>query len=473
MFQLINNILHDFRKCFNRERTWRWFVVLVMGFMIRTSNRGVTSIISAMRLKPSCYPKMLHFFRSTAYKTEFLYEEWAHVAMRNANIVRIAGRVVMLGDHSKVPKEGRHMPDVQMHHQDSQNSCKPEYIAGHNYGQVSAVITNGTVSRSLPMVTRLQKSPPKKEGTNKPDGDTLVVQMVKLVHRAAQAIGEPVVVALDAYFSSESAWSTAENTITQTGDRLVEIVTRAQTNTVAFHKPKPRKQKGPGAPRKYGAKVTLYDYFSDLSKFTETEMVLYGQKAKVKYLCLDLLWKPVKKRVRFVAVESGSGRCVLMSTSLTMSAEDIISIYGLRFKIETSFDDQKNDVGCFNYHFWTSAQPKFKKWKKVEAPTEEELQARIESARKATESFVCLSTIGTGIMTIIAFTHSCDIWDRYPGWIRTLRSTIPTISIVKETLYQDYHELFPRCEGLSLYNIITPLRRIVYFLYKAGDNMAA
>jgi len=116
---------------------------------------------------------------------------------------------------------------------------------------------------------------------------------------------------------------------------------------------------------------------------------------------------------------------------------------------------------------------KFKKWRKIVPPAEEDLQARIESAKKATESFVCLATIATGIMTVIAFTHSGEIWSRYPGWIRTLRTTIPTISIVKETLYQDFHELLPHCKGLPLSKIVFPLRRIVKFLYKTDENMAA
>ena len=82
------------------------------------------------------------------------------------------------------------MSDIEILHQDSQNSSKPEYIAGHNYGHVSAVISDGTVSRSLPLMTEQQKSPPKQEGTKDPDGDTLVVQMINLIHKTAQSIND-------------------------------------------------------------------------------------------------------------------------------------------------------------------------------------------------------------------------------------------------------------------------------------------
>jgi len=40
------------------------------------------------------------------------------------------------------------MPYMQKHHQDSGNSGKAEYIVGHNFGQISAIITNGEVSHT-------------------------------------------------------------------------------------------------------------------------------------------------------------------------------------------------------------------------------------------------------------------------------------------------------------------------------------
>jgi hypothetical protein len=85
-----------------------------------------------------------------------------------------------------------------------------------------------------------------------------------------------------------------------------------------------------------------------------------------------------------------------MSTSLSLSPEEIIAVYALRFKIETSFDEQKNDMGCFGYHFWTAALPKRKRWRKseVEEPTDERSQRRIVDAKQAIDSFVCLCTIG-------------------------------------------------------------------------------
>jgi hypothetical protein len=289
--------------------------------------------------------------------------------------------------------------------------------------------------------------------------------MLKLAHKTANVIDKPAVVALDAYFSSQAAWEAADQTVTENGVKLVEIVTRAQSNTVAYRLPVPPEKPKRGKPRIYGDKVVLKGLYSDTSIFTQTTMTLYNKKTSVKYLCLDLLWKPVKRLVRFVVVESDSGRCVLMSSNLSLSAEDIINIYALRFKIETSFDEQKNDMGCFDYHFWTTALPKCKKWQKIESKIDNDLKSKIINTQKAAQSFVCLSTITAGILTIIAFSHNTTIWNRYPGWIRTLRSTIPSIAIVKETLEHDFNALFDRKSALSILKFIIPLRRINDFLF--------
>jgi len=464
MFQLINSILYQFRDCFKRIRTWRWFVVLVLGFMIRSDQRGITSIVSSMRLKPHLYHTMLHYFRSMAYSIKELYGRWIKIAMQHAGIERIAGRVIVLGDHSNESKEGLYMPGVQVLHQDSQNSGKPEFISGHRYAHVSAVISKDTVQRSLPLKTELQESPPKQDGEKKKE--SLVAQMIALVDEAAQAINEPVVAALDAYFCSSVALNAADKTMMESGERRVEIVTRAKTTTVAYETPEPPRIKKRGQPRKYGNKIALYCLFSQTSAFKETTMTLYGKKNRVRYLCLDLIWRPVKRLVRFVLVEMDRGRCIFMSSSLMLTPEEIIAIYALRFKIETSFAEQKHDIGCFAYHFWTTAMPKRKKRKRAEEPKEEPLTQKVARTRKATDSFVCVSTIATGILTLIAFDHSQEIWNRYSGWLRTRRSSIPTLATVKTALAQHFHDALPLFSNLPSFAFIQPLLRHVDSLYE-------
>ena len=57
--------------------------------------------------------------------------------------------------------------------------------------------------------------------------------------------------------------------------------------------------------------------------------------------------------MRFVAVtHSTRGSCLLMCTDTSLSAIEIIGLYGLRFKIEHSFKQAVRLIGSFAYHFW-------------------------------------------------------------------------------------------------------------------------
>jgi hypothetical protein len=461
MFQLINEIITQFRKSFKRQKTWQWFVCIVLGFMIRNDHRGVTSTISALRLKPGLYHTLLHFFRSSAYKVSELYQKWIEVVLKHAPLLHISNRLVLLGDHIKISKEGRRMPVIHKHHQDSQNSGKAEYIEGHNFGQISAVITNGETSRSMAIMTELQAS-----GT-KSGGESLIVQMVNLAGKAASELNNPAIVVLDAYFCSGTTWEASDKIADETGKRMLEIVTRAKSNTVAYYEPPKLSKPKCGRPQMYGKKVKLFKLFSERSaEFTPKTMALYGKPTKLQYLCVDLLWRPAKRKVRFVLVKIGNTPFALMSSDLTLTAEEIITLYANRFKIETGFDDLKNDMGGFSYHFWTKALPKRKRNQETQTPTDPKSQEKIKKAVQATEVFVCLNVIAVGILTIIAFRHSREIWNRYPGYIKTVRSPIPTVATTKSTLSQDFCAFLPMLKGLTAFRFIPKLQRVVDFLYQ-------
>lgn len=451
MFQHINSILLEFRNCFKREKTWHWFVILILGFMIRSGKRGITQVISALRLRPELYHTMLHYFRSNAYTTDALYKKWIQVANDNNPFTKVAGRIVLLGDHIKIAKEGRRMPGIQILHQDSQNSGKGEYIEGHIHAHVSAVISGSGVSRSLPLMTQRQQSPLKNEDTKKPDGETLITQMVNLIGKVVSFMqgNDKVVAVLDAYFAKASAFLAADNVLTADGERRLEIITRGRDDSVGYTAPPPRLKGQRGRSRKYGNAIKLWNLFADMKLFTKATLTLYGKPTDVKYRTLDLTWKPLGRVIRFVVAQSCRGKMILMCSDLTIQPEDIITMYCLRFKIETSFDEQKNDNGCFSYRFWTAALPKRKRWAKNCVAAAIGSPSSVEDANRAIESFLCLGVIATGIMTIIAFSHNRQIWGRYSGWIRTLRSVIPSIAVVKDVFAQDFHaflKAFPMCE---------------------------
>lgn len=132
MLKLIDVILQQFRICFKRKETFAWFVIIVVGILIRPDLRGISSIVGCLSLDPRYYESMLHFFRSRAFDLCNIKSKWQDIVLSYTKLAQIDGYKIMIGDHIKVSKEARHMPGVKKLHQDSENVGKAEYIFGTN-----------------------------------------------------------------------------------------------------------------------------------------------------------------------------------------------------------------------------------------------------------------------------------------------------------------------------------------------------
>ena len=52
MFAHLEPILQDLRPCFSRQAAFEWFVIIIMGFLIRCDHSGLTNIIRWLFLTP-------------------------------------------------------------------------------------------------------------------------------------------------------------------------------------------------------------------------------------------------------------------------------------------------------------------------------------------------------------------------------------------------------------------------------------
>lgn len=113
MLKYIDFILHNFRTCFTRSATYQWFVVIIVGLMLRSDYLGVTSIIRDLSLNSRTYENLIHFFRSSAWSLESLRETWFRVVKKTAPLSSVNDMVVLIGDGMKQTKEARRMRGVK------------------------------------------------------------------------------------------------------------------------------------------------------------------------------------------------------------------------------------------------------------------------------------------------------------------------------------------------------------------------
>ena len=125
--------------------------------MVRADKLGVTSFIRDLCLAPCCYENLVHFFRSSAFSLSGVRRKWFEIVSRHAPIYRINGRAILVGDGVKQCKEARKMPAVKKMVQESETCSKPEYIHGHFFGAVGAVIGLDDKKFCIPLKANIQE----------------------------------------------------------------------------------------------------------------------------------------------------------------------------------------------------------------------------------------------------------------------------------------------------------------------------
>ena len=443
MIRFIESVLSSFRKCFSRNGCFKWFAVIVAALMLRGDKLGVTSFIRDLDLSHKCYENLLHFFHSGSYLLSSLRAQWYRIVLEKAPIHKVEGRAVLIGDGVKQSKEALRMPGVKKMVQESETSSKPEYIHGHLFGVVGIIISGLGSMLCLPLKSNIQDglramaSWPESEGVIDISGKSHVEQIIEAGFEAAKVIGRSFLV-LDRYFLSRPALEIldGQNSSNGTpGDPAVVIVTKGKANCTAYRHPR-RKAGAKGRPPKKGKSVKLASLFTQKRFFKEAAVKLYGNDENVSYYCLNLLWgQGLYRELRFVLVKYRGRNSILVSTDTALDPLTIIGLYGVRFSIEESFREFKQQIGGFGYHFWTSSMPKLNHFAKkgtdpLESLSDSHSRKKILETIKAIEAFVFCSSVAMGILQMLALNKKYKDEIKSARYLRTASKDSPSEATV-------------------------------------------
>ena len=440
--QYYESAVASFEPCFSRKATYCWFAVMMIGLLVRTDHWGVSSFVRGLALSASSYEGLLNFLHSSAWTLEgILFHWWAWLGC-HAQFVEVNGRRALVGDHIKVAKDARKMPAVVTLHQDSETQSKPSFFRGHNWAFVAGLVSQRQVPFATPLWGRLDQGLDACGEQTDPEL-TMPRRMVRMALQFATRTDHPCYLVLDAFFAVGSTFLEAQTVYPLAlREQLVHILTRAKDNAVAFLDPEEPPPGRKGRKPFYGKKLRLRELFVDRADdFVSAEAQVYGHKETISYLCLDLLWAPVKCKLRFVLAVTSLGQIVLMGSDLNLDPLEMVRLYCLRSRIETMFRVLKHILGGMAYHFWCkclerqSRRPK----KNADSPSpSSEQQAKAQRTRKAIEGFVNFVAICQGLLQLTALKFHADLWHTSHVWLRTYSSQIPSEYVTKTILARTF-----------------------------------
>ncbi len=323
------------------------FIELLIGSMI-TPTGFVTEVYLALDMH-NHWTSYYKWLRKGKWSWLALAKQFTRLVLKITNSEEIVHLVI---DDTLTLRSSKKAPGSQIHHQHGSKPNLANYVRGQCWVSLAMIVkrTNGD-SAALPLLSRLM---PNAGNTGKlMAAKTLIRAVYRLFSKAKK-----VRVLVD-------SWYMRRVFIESMLSRGFDVIGQARIDTRLYDNPPKRKPGQRGRPRKYGEKYTP-KRIAHLKK-TEVTLILYGKEQVVRYRSKIAMAGFINGRlVRAVWCEfksnngSWKSTCLLLSTDTDMTAEEVIQSYGMRWPIETMFNQLKLAWGL--KEAWQQSRQALHRW---------------------------------------------------------------------------------------------------------------
>jgi hypothetical protein len=264
--------------------------------------------------------------------------------------LKVHGAYLVGKDTTLVAKTAKRMLGVQKWKDHSDNADRGAYLIGHHWNLVGMISPWETRWLCWPLVMRLV---PGLKGARQWLVGEAVEPMtfwdaaIAAILEVTQQLGDAAVrVVVDAYYAKAPCL----NGLLARG---IDVISRLRKDAVGWDDPAPRPPGKRGPKPRYGRKWTLATLLT--AELPQRErLTLYGKLTEVVFVVRDVWLRDVVQKVRVVVLEGAKEPLLLVSTDLTLSALQIIEMYGARFSIELTIRDLKQHFGLGDYQCTTT-----------------------------------------------------------------------------------------------------------------------
>ena len=272
------------------------------------------------------------------------------VVQRLGERLRVHGAYLLGKDTTLIAKTSKRMVGVQKWKDHSDNADRGAYLVGHHWNLVGLISPYGTRWLCWPLVLRLV--PGLKGARQWMVGDavepmTFWDAAIAAIVEVTQQLGDAAArVVVDAYYSKAPFLNGLLG-------RGIHVISRLRKDAVAWDDPEPSPPGKRGRKPRYGPKWTLASLLK-VEVPVQERLMLYGKLTDVVFVVRDVWLRDVAQKVRVVVIEGAKEPIILVCTDLSLSALQIIDIYGARFSIELTIRDLKQHFGLGDYQCTTT-----------------------------------------------------------------------------------------------------------------------
>lgn len=346
---LLITYLLSFRQAFSLPG-FRYFQGFIVATLLLEGRKCITRIASACFFIDKSLASWERFLAGATWDLPQVTESLIDLLVQQlGDRLLYANRYLVGIDTTYAAKVKGRMQGVQRWKEKSQNPDRAMSVVGHHWAIAGLLSRIGQSWRCFPLLSRLisgNTSP--SQFTVAKSGEThrttfWEVVLAVIFQVTASLTQAPICVVADAYFAKAPFL----NPLIQ---RAIGVVSRLRHDAVGWDDPI---YCGRGRPPDKGKKWRIAQLFDSLPHQSILAHV-YGKTVEVQVVMRDLWLRDVTQKVRVVVVEGINRPILLISTSLSLTAQEIVEIYAARFCVELAIRDLKQSIGFCDYQSITT-----------------------------------------------------------------------------------------------------------------------